>query len=151
MRVLTGRPWAQSVVRWTSLRSLPAVVNALIVHGQPDLSGTVQETYKEKVQVVPAPPEWGERQVERVQVVKTHVGGGGDCSWHRKQNYRVIPRLVPISGLSVLFAFPSLAALFTFGPRQCLVTLATAGREREPADAFCWVIRMFLGASGIIS
>lgn len=36
-----------------------SVVNALIVHGQPGLSGTVQETYKEKA-VVPGPPEWGE-------------------------------------------------------------------------------------------
>lgn len=94
--------------------------------------------------------------MERVHVGKKHVGGGGDCSWRREQNHRVIPRLTPVSGLSVLFAFPSLAALFAFGPRQCSVTLATASsqswkREREPADAFCWGIRMFLGASGIIS
>ena len=53
----------------------------------------------------------GERRVEIVHVVKKHGGGGGDCSWHRKQNYRVIPRLIPVSGLSVLFAFPSVAAL----------------------------------------
>lgn len=59
MRVLTGSPWAQRVVRWTAFRSLPAVVSALIVHGQPDLSGAVQEAYKEKA-VVPGPPEWGE-------------------------------------------------------------------------------------------